>query len=500
MKEHKLDAAIIGAGISGINAAYDLQKKFPDMKIALYEARSSLGGTWDLFRYPGIRSDTDMYSLGYRFKPWASSKSIGNGEDILSYLSAAAKDNGILQKIHFDHKVATANWCSKNSQWELTVKNLNNGKSEVVRSKYLFACNGYYSYSEGYRPDFPNEEAFSGEFIHPQFWRNDLQYAGKKVVIIGSGATAITLAPAMANHGAKVTILQRSPTYIVSQPQKSVVVPLLSRLTSESIAHSAMRLTSVLKQTLFYMSSKSFPSIVRRLLIHRVRRNLGPDYPVDKHFTPSYQPWDQRVCVVPDGDLFAAIKAGLVEMVTDKIRSFDDTGIELESGGRIDADIVVTATGLKMELLSGMDLRVDGNEVCISERYLYKGAMLEGVPNAFFYIGYPNASWTLKTDLLGDFACRVIQRMSKSSYDTCVPMQPSKSLSPAPLLNLSSGYILRAKNTTPKSSTDRPWKTSQNYFRDFVDLKIKRVDDGHLKFLRGSISSEATINSTTLSG
>jgi len=480
----QLDAVIIGAGISGVNAAYDLQTKCPQCRYTIIESRESLGGTWDLFKYPGIRSDTDMYSLGYRFKPWTSTKAIGSGSDILNYLRSAARSHDIDKHIRFQRRVISASWCSTRARWDIVIQCVKSGDTERLAARFLFACNGYYSYKEGYTPVFPNQDMFSGDILHPQFWPADYSLAGKKVVVIGSGATAITLAPAMARQSAKVTVLQRSPTYIVSQPEQSFLPKILTLLLPDNGIHALMRMVGILKQTSFYLVAKRFPKLVKSVLLHDIRRRLGKDYPVEKHFTPSYEPWDQRVCVVPNGDLFSAIKAGEVTMVTDHIAGFESGGIRLKSGKIIVADVIVTATGLKMEMLSGMDLAVDGKKVEIGKHFLYRGGMLDSVPNAIFYIGYPNASWTLKTDLLGRFACRLINYMRKERFDYCTPVLPNNSMNQNPLMSLSSGYIVRAIDSIPKAGPKSPWRTSQNYFRDYIELRLKSINNNDLKFFR----------------
>lgn len=477
-----VDVLIIGAGISGVGAAYHLQSHCPDKSYTIVEARSAVGGTWDLFRYPGIRSDSDMYTFGFKFKPWLSPKAISPGEDIREYIREAAAENGIDDHICFGQRLIAANWCSETARWTSRVRELASGQEHEITSHFIFSCGGYYNYDEGYTPDFPGVESFRGRVVHPQKWPEDLDYSGKRVIVIGSGATAVTLVPTMARTAASVTMLQRSPTYIASRPEQDAVGRFLRRFLPGGIAYSITRWKNILLHMYIYRLSRNRPEAVKKYIINEIKEYLGPDYDVRKHFTPSYKPWDQRVCLVPDGDLFRAIKQGTVTMVTDHIDSFTETGIALKSGEQLSADIIVTATGLNAEIFSGMQLSVDGSVVDPATTYSYKGMMLSGLPNFAFSMGYPNASWTLKSDLVGEYVCRLLNYMDRHKYRACVPMVPPEGIEQDPVMALTSGYVLRARDKMPRQGVARPWKLYHNYILDKISLSLGPVADSSMKF------------------
>ncbi|HEY1855078.1 MAG TPA: NAD(P)/FAD-dependent oxidoreductase [Solirubrobacterales bacterium] len=487
--EH-LDVLIVGAGLSGIGAAHHLQSQRPSDSWAIVEAREAIGGTWDLFRYPGIRSDSDMHTLGYRFRPWVEQKAIADGDSILRYVRETARDAGIDEKIRFDRRVAAAEWSSAEAAWAVTLETAA-GERETLTCSFLWMCSGYYRYDRGYTPEFPGIESFRGEVIHPQQWPEDADWAGKRVVVIGSGATAVTLVPALAADAAKVTMLQRSPTYIVSVPGEDTLANRLRRAIGERRAYSVVRWKNVALQSFFYRLSRRRPGFMRKLIRRGVVRALPPGFDVDTHFNPRYNPWDQRVCLVPDSDLFEVLSDGSAEIVTDRIASFDEDGIELESGRRIDADVVVTATGLALQFLGGAKLTVDGEEVDPPERFTYKGMMLSDVPNLVFTIGYTNASWTLKADLVAEYACRLLDHMEAGGYDVCAPAVGDPALGREPLLDFNSGYVLRSLAELPNQGSKEPWKLRQNYPLDLRSLRFGPVDD-EMRFAR---SGERAINS-----
>ena len=482
--EH-LDVLIVGAGLSGIGAGYHLRERCPEKTYAILEAREDLGGTWDLFRYPGIRSDSDMHTLGYRFKPWTAAKSITDGPSILEYIRETARENGIDQKIRFRRRVVGAEWSSEDSRWTVEVERADTGETVQLTCGFLWSCGGYYRYDEGYTPEFPGAERFPGPVIHPQHWPEDLDYAGKRVVVIGSGATAVTLVPAMAEEAAQVTMLQRSPTYIATLPAEDPVARTLRRVLPARAVYPIVRWKNVLMQTLFYQLSRRRPQAVKRFIRRSVERSLPPGYDVDRHFKPRYDPWDQRLCLVPDGDLFRAISAGRASVVTDRIASFTERGIALESGEELEADVIVTATGLNLLFLGGIRVAVDGEEVDIPSRMTYKGMMLSGVPNAAFTVGYTNASWTLKADLTSEYVCRLLNHMSAHGYRSCVPEVTDPEVTEQPLLDFTSGYVLRSLDQFPKQGSKEPWKLRQNYVFDIGTIRRGPIDDGAMRFSRG---------------
>jgi cation diffusion facilitator CzcD-associated flavoprotein CzcO len=482
--EH-IDVVIVGAGLSGIGAAHHIRARNPGKRIAILEARDAIGGTWDLFRYPGVRSDSDMYTLGYSFRPWQSDKAIADGPSILAYIKETARELGIDPMIRFRHKVERAAWSSAQGRWALEAKRTDTGEVVRLTCGFLFMCSGYYSYEGGYTPELDGLAQFRGTVIHPQQWPEDLDYAGKRVVVIGSGATAVTLVPSMAETAAHVTMLQRSPTYIVSRPSVDRIAQRLRRRLPDGVAHDLTRWKNVLLGSAFYNFCKRFPDRARKLIDKGVRLNLGDktDVDVEKHFTPSYTPRDQRLCLVPDGDLFRAIRKGKVEIVTDRIDRFTETGLRLASGRELPADIVVTATGLRLVFLGGLALTVDGTPVVPNQHKVYKGAMLSGVPNLAMAMGYTNASWTLKAELIAQYVARIIAHMDRHGLRACVPT-PGPDVGDEPVMDLQSGYVTRALPTFPRQGSRVPWKLYQNYVRDLVMLRHRKLDDRGLVFRR----------------
>ena len=477
-----LDVLIIGAGLSGIGAAHALSDKCPDKRYLILERRQAIGGTWDLFRYPGIRSDSDMYTLSYSYKPWSNRKAIADGPDIKRYIEEIAEDSGAIHNIRFQRRVVSANWSSQRSRWEVVAKATDGSGAEHeehYEARFLFSCSGYYSYDEGYRPDFPNEQNFKGQIIHPQFWPEDLDYAGKRVVVIGSGATAVTLIPAMAKTAAHVTMLQRSPSYVVARPQRDGIAQSLQKWLPLQAAHSLTRWKNVFLTQFFYKIARNRPDQFKQRVLHMVETQVGD---VDmKHFTPDYKPWDQRVCAVPDGDLFRDVRAGRASVVTDTIETFTENGIRLNSGQELEADIIVTATGLKVNALGDVVLTVDGTPMLFNERMSYKGIMLSDVPNMIVTFGYTNASWTLKAELTADYACRLLRHMDKHNYREAV-VRRDASVQEQPFLDFTSGYVQRAANVLPKQGDRAPWQVHQNYLKDKLTIQYGRIDDGVMQF------------------
>jgi len=471
---------IVGAGLSGIGAAHHIQEAFPRKSYAILEGRDRLGGTWDLFRYPGIRSDSDMHTLGYRFKPWTAAESIADGPSILEYVRQTAREGGIDRRIRFGHRVVRAEWSSEEARWRVSAER--DGETVELTCGYLWVCSGYYRYDEGFTPEFEGRERFRGAVVHPQHWPEDLDYAGKRVVVIGSGATAVTLVPAMAEAAAQVTMLQRSPTYIASLPAEDPVANGLRRFLPDRVVYPLVRWKNVAIQSLFYQLSRRRPRLVKRLIRKGVRDSLPAGYDVDKHFKPKYDPWDQRMCLVPNGDLFKAIRQGRAEVVTDTIRCFTETGIELDSGERLEADVIVTATGLNLLFLGGMEMVVDGEPVEISEKMAYKGMMLSGVPNCAFTVGYTNASWTLKADLVSEYVCRLLAYMDERGFVKSVPEVNDPSVEELPLIDLNSGYVTRSLEEFPKQGSVEPWKLRQNYVFDIRTIRRGPIDDGAMRF------------------
>jgi len=480
MSEH-FDVVIIGGGLSGIGAAYHLQTSLPGKSYCILESRDAIGGTWDLFRYPGIRSDSDMYTLGYSFRPWTEGKAIADGASILKYIRDTARENGIDRHIRCRHKVKRLAWSSGDARW--TVEAESDGEPVTYTAGFVFTCTGYYDYEAGYMPDFPGAERYKGRLIHPQTWPDDLDYADKRVVVIGSGATAVTLVPAMAAKADHVTMLQRSPSYIVSMPATDTLAERLRAKLPPKLAYQLIRWRNVLITMFFYKLARSRPDKFKARVIGMVSKALGPAYDVATHFTPRYNPWDQRLCLVPDSDLFQSLKQGKAEMATDTIDTFTETGIRLSSGRELPADIVVAATGLKLKLLGGVTLEVDGMPVDLSKTMSYKGMMYSGVPNLATALGYTNASWTLKADLTSAHVCRLLAFMDRKGYVSCMPRK-DPSVAELPLLDFTSSYIQRAIDTFPKQGSKTPWRVYQNYLLDWVALKLRSVEDRALVFAR----------------
>ena len=481
--EH-LDVLIVGAGLSGIGAAHHLGERSPGKSYAILEAREAIGGTWDLFRYPGIRSDSDMHTLGYRFRPWTAAKSIADGESILAYVRDTAREAGIDRRIRFGHRVMSAEWSTDDARWTVTAERAADGATVTLTADFMLMCSGYYRYDEGYTPEFPGIERFGGTVIHPQHWPEDADYAGKRVVVIGSGATAMTLVPALARDAAKVTMLQRSPTYVISMPGEDPVAAALRRFLPHRIVYPLVRWKNVLLQSLTYRLARKRPALVKRLVRKGVVDALPAGFDVDTHFKPKYDPWDQRLCLVPDADLFEVLADGSADIVTDRVAGFDEAGIELASGERLDADVVITATGLNLLFLGGMRVVIDGEELDPGAAMAYKGMMLSGVPNMIFTIGYTNASWTLKADLVAEYACRLINKMDAEGWAVAVPRLEDPTVTPEPLLDFTSGYVLRSIEHLPKQGSKEPWKLRQNYPVDLRSLRHGEIEDGALRLSR----------------
>jgi len=484
MQREHVDVLVVGAGISGIGAAYHLQRSCPDRTYAILEARDDIGGTWDLFRYPGIRSDSDMYTLGYSFKPWTDPKAIADAPSILAYLRETAREHGIDRKIRFGQRVKRASWSSADARWTVETERA------AFTCDFLFMCSGYYDYAAGYTPELPGTERFAGRIMHPQKWPDDLDYAGKRVVVIGSGATAVTLVPAMAKTAAHVTMLQRSPTYIVSMPGEDRVANWLRRRLPGGVAYAISRWKNVLLGMWFYRFCRRNPTRARALITRWLTNELGPGFDVATHFNPRYNPWEQRVCLVPDSDLFAAMRAGRASIVTDQIETFTEKGLRLRSGTELEADIVVTATGLNLLFLGGLEATVDGVRVDFAQTVNYKGMMFSDVPNLALAIGYTNASWTLKAELICRYVCRLLNHMTKTRMRQCTPRLRDSRFEPMPFLDLTSGYVQRAIDRFPKQGSRTPWRLHQNYALDLLMLQRGSVDDGVMEFSNPAPAAE----------
>jgi cation diffusion facilitator CzcD-associated flavoprotein CzcO len=480
--EH-FDVILVGAGISGIGAAWHLQNQAPGRSFVLLESRESVGGTWDLFRYPGIRSDSDMYTLGFAFKPWLAAKAIADGPAILDYVKETAAENGIDRHIRFRHHVKEASFSSETALWTVEAERRDTGETVRLTCRWLHMCSGYYNYAEGYLPDFAGMADFQGQIIHPQFWPEDLDFAGKRIVVIGSGATAVTLVPAMAWDAAHVVMLQRSPTYIVSRPSEDSIANWLKRRLPKMLAYQMVRWKNVFMQQFFFRMARNRPEKVKAKLLELVREELGPDYDVGTHFTPRYNPWQQRLCLVPDSDLFEAIRQGKASVVTGEIDQFTAGGLRLKSGEELTADIIVTATGLKLQVLSDVAFTVDGKRQDFAKAILYKGMMFSDVPNLSFSFGYTNASWTLKADLTSGYLCRILNHMAARGCDIALPRR-NPDVAELPFVDFTSGYFERARHLLPKQGTEKPWRLYQNYALDMAALKFGAVDDGTMQFSR----------------
>ena len=477
--EH-FDVLIVGAGLSGIGAAYHVQTKCPRKSYAIIESRDAIGGTWDLFRYPGVRSDSDMYTLGYSFRPWRDPKAIADGPAILKYINETARKSGIDQRIRFGHKLTAASWSSDEARWTVTVKRDDDAEIRMT-CRFLFLCTGYYDYDNGYKPEFPGESRFRGAIIHPQNWPEQLEYKDKRVVVIGSGATAVTLVPAMTDKAAHVTMLQRSPTYIVPRPSKDKIANWLRRRLPARPAYHTARWKNVLFGMFFYWLSRRHPDTMKKIIMGGVRKHLGTAFD-QKHFTPRYNPWDQRLCLVPDADLFVALRDGKASIATDQIESFTEHGIQLRSGQHLEADIIVTATGLNLKVMSGVELAVDGKRVDMSRTMAYKGMMYSDIPNLFQAFGYTNASWTLKCDLTSEYVCRLINYMDAHSFVQCTPRRNDPTVLEEPVLDFTSTYVQRVLHTLPKQGSKKPWRLYQNYARDLLSLRYSKLEDGTMEF------------------
>ena len=480
-----VDILIVGAGISGIAAAYYLSQRCPNRSWTIVEARDSIGGTWDFFRYPGVRSDSDMFTLGYRFRPWRGSQTIADGRDILQYLKDTAREFDIDRHIRFGHRVRAIRWSSAAAQWTVDIDAADPNAARQIRCQFLFMCTGYYRYDGGYTPAWQGMDDFKGEIAHPQRWRNDLDYAGKRVIVIGSGATAVTVVPALARESAHVTMLQRSPSYVVSMPVTDASINRMRGRLPDSMGAWLARWKMIAFGMYNYWLARAKPTQMRDVLVARVRGAIGPDYPVDAHFKPAYNPWDQRICVAADGDLFRAIRDGKVSMATARIERFVADGIRLDNGETIKADIIVTATGMVMRLMDGVAIQVDGQPVTLNQSLSYKGMMYSDIPNLASAFGYTNASWTLKAELICEYVCRLLNHMERRGYGHCVPRLPADSqLSREPMLDFTSSYVRRAQENLPAQGSEPPWKMYQNYLKDLLMMRFGKLEDGVLEFKR----------------
>lgn len=480
--EKKLDVIIIGAGISGIGAACHIRRETKNKSIAILERRGAIGGTWDLFQYPGIRSDSDMYTFGFNFRPWIGTKVLADGPSIKQYVIDTAKEYNVDRDIHYHREVTHGSWSTKNQSWSLTIENKETKKTETWTSKYVMVCTGYYRYEKGYKPEFPGEKNFKGKIVHPQHWPKDLDYIDKKVTVIGSGATAITLLPAMAPKTKHITMLQRTPTYIISIPSEDAISATMAKFLPKEIVYQIARARNILLQRGFYWFSQTFPEQARRLILSGIRSEVGEDFDM-KHFEPPYDPWDQRVCVVPNGDLFKVLKEGKASIVTDEIDQFTEKGIKVKSGAEIESDIIVTATGLNVQALGGASIDIDGKEINMSQHTTYKSVLVEGIPNAAVIFGYINASWTLKVDIASEYFCRLLNYMDKKNYSSVVPKSKEDVKANDTVMgSLKAGYIKRAANELPRQGTKSPWKVLNDYITDGIILKTSSFDDGVLEF------------------
>ncbi len=485
--EH-VDVIIVGAGLSGIGGACHLKMQCPNKSFVILEGREAMGGTWDLFRYPGVRSDSDMYTLGYRFRPWRDAKAIADGPAILSYIHETAAEFDVDKTIRYSHRVRRASWSSADARWTVDAESGADKTPVQLTCNFLYLCTGYYDYASGYTPDWPGVTRFRGTIVHPQKWPEDLDYTGKRVVVIGSGATAITLVPAMAERAAHVTMLQRSPSYVVSRPAEDKIANWLRRRLPDRAAYVLARWKNVLTATFFYSLARKRPELFKWMVAKGVRKNLGEKYD-SKHFTPPYNPWDQRLCFAPDADLFDEIRKGRVSVVTDHIDTFTEDGLLLKSGEHLNADIIVTATGLVLRLFSGMQLVVGNTPVELPKTFVYKGMMFSDVPNLAFAVGYTNASWTLKCDLTAEYVCRLLNHMDHHGYNVCTPRMNDADIGEEPVIDFNSGYVLRALNTLPRQGSKTPWRLHQNYMKDLRMMRYGRLDDGTMEFRAGAAAS-----------
>lgn len=483
MSPQHFDILIIGAGLSGIGTAVHLRREHPQRSMAIIERRERLGGTWDLFRYPGIRSDSDMASFGYRFKPWDSDKVLADGPSIRAYINETAKEHGLDKTIQYGLTITESNWSSDQQRWILTAQDSQSGESRTLTCQFLINCSGYYNYTQGYRPHFAGEEDFQGQIVHPQHWPEHLDYAGKRVVVIGSGATAVTVVPAMAKDAAHVTMLQRSPSYVFSLPDTDKMAMSLRRWLPRGLAYRIVRGRNIAVQRGLYLACRRWPERMRKFLIGQVRKQVGPDFDM-RHFTPRYMPWDERLCAVPDGDLFVALREGRASVETDTIERFTESGILLKSGKQLEADIIITATGLNLQMMGGMDLKVDDVSVPLNEQMTYKGALIQNVPNFLWVFGYTNAPWTLKSDIAGRYLCRLLRHMDERGNAVVTPRDSSgaNALDEGILDSLQSGYVQRGKDSLPRQGRSGPWRVLMHYGKDKKVLLDDPIDDGCLEF------------------
>ena len=491
MSEEILDVVIVGGGLSGVGAACHLSERCPTKTFTVLEARAAIGGTWDLFRYPGVRSDSDMHTLGYSFKPWRARKAIADGPSILAYVREAAREHGIEKHIRYGHRLRSAHWSTADALWTLEVERVEpgepgaNSRTTTIRGRFLFMCSGYYRYDRGHAPHFEGMERFGGRIVYPQFWPADLDHAGKHVAVIGSGATAITLVPALAKTAAHVTMIQRSPTWVVSMPEVDRISVWLRMLLPEALAYRLTRFKNVNFQRWIYRQTRVRPQKVREKLLTEVRRQLGPDYDVEKHFTPRYDPWDQRLCLIPDADLFLAIRAGRASVVTDRIARFTESSIELESGQQIEADIIVSATGLELEVLGGVEFSKDGERIDFADTFTYKGMMYSEIPNLVQTFGYINASWTLRADLTSEYVCRLLATMDKHGARRATPRlrAEDRGMQARPwIVDFTPGYMQRVMHLFPKQGDHAPWLNTQDYARDKEMVRKTPIEDGVIVF------------------
>jgi monooxygenase len=479
--EH-FDVVIVGAGLSGIGAACHLRDRCPDKRFTILESREAMGGTWDLFRYPGIRSDSDMHTLGYRFKPWREKKAIADGPSILEYIQEAAAEYDLQKTIRYGHSVRSASWSSDEARWTIEIEG---DVAQQISCNFLYLCSGYYNYEKGHTPEFEGSDRFRGKIIYPQFWPEDLDYRERRVAVIGSGATAITIVPSMAKDAAHVTMIQRSPTYVASRPAQDSIANFLRKFLPDSVAYAITRFKNVHLQRFMYQRTRTRPEQIKRMLLDRVREALGPDYDVEKHFTPRYNPWDQRLCLIPDGDLFDAINRGDVSVLTDQIDHFTESGIALQSGEHVDADIIVSATGLSLQVMGGIRFEIDGKPIDFSETWTYKGMMFSGVPNLLQTFGYINASWTLRADINSEYVCRLLNRMDELGVKQCTPRlreEDEKMVARPWIDDFTPGYMQRKMHLFPKQGSHVPWSNTQNYSLDKKMIRKAELEDGALIF------------------
>ncbi|WP_237065267.1 flavin-containing monooxygenase [Microbulbifer guangxiensis] len=495
MNEQHFDVLIIGAGLSGIGTACHLRKKSPDRELAILERRDRIGGTWDLFRYPGIRSDSDMFSFGFNFRPWNGLKVLADGESIRNYIAETAKEFDVTEHIRFGVDLQEANWDSSRGHW--TLRGKQDGKPVIYTCDVLISCTGYYDYRQGYLPEFAGIDRFQGRTIHPQQWPEDLDYADKKIVVIGSGATAVTLVPAMAEDAAHVTMLQRSPTYVLSVPAEDKVSAFLKRWLPEKWVYRMARKRNIKIHRWIFKAAKRWPAFTRRMMLRGVRKGLGKNFDL-RHFSPDYKPWDQRLCAVPDGDLFQAINAGKASVVTDEIETFTEHGVRLKGGRELEADIIITATGLKVQVLGGMALKVDNQDVPLNRRLVYKGVLMEGVPNMAWIFGYSNAAWTLKADLSADYICRLLNHMQSSGKGIFMPIDREGCAEKESVMAaLKSGYIARADHLLPRQGSKYPWRVLDDYEQDAKILLESPIEDGVLNFYQSVVAPSPAVDSKT---